>query len=149
MGRSKLYYKVVSRNGDKLYSAVIGTIINGYRKNRCRSVEQLLVEYKIGEWVKPIIDGTMLCVFDNINSAISFGVNQDIDNCEVYSCHVKSVHPLSSAIRYQGIDNYLVGNIKMLWDKWLNSENCNLYNNGACGSEVKLLKLKETIAFLV
>jgi hypothetical protein len=52
----------------------------------------LVIQYKIGEFVKPVIRGTQLFVFSNYYSAYEFQCEQEMSgkHVDVYICEVKN-----------------------------------------------------------
>ena len=131
-----VYYKVVSSNNDgKLYSAMINTnlIKYGYK-----DLEQLNVEYKVGKFVKPIIKGTMLCVFKRFESANNFSYG--ISGVKIYSCHIKGKRiSLPFNMQFQNIDNSLIVNVIKLWNEWL-TETYPCTDISVCCEQVKLIQ---------
>lgn len=82
---AKIYYKVVN---NELKSAVISK--NQDRINMYCSVGSLdfCVQYKINEWVKPVVYGTKLMVFNDLFLAEDFA--NTLNDSNIYKCHVKN-----------------------------------------------------------
>ena len=141
-----LYYKVVSEGEDnKLYSSIIHKIVsNSFYFNtpmRDYKVVDLLVEYKVGKWVKPIIKGTKLCVFSTLEAAVNFAVRQFIVKPKVYTCHIKGKGVLVANIAGQYIDSSFVESIVDKWKDWeKNKRKLCLYHDGISATQVKLLE---------
>ena len=139
-------YKVVSCRDDKLYSAMINTVlVNRIQSlySTCHKVDELLVEYKVGEYVKPRFAGSRLCVFTNLDEAVNFIIIQEISNAKIYTCHIKGINHLDNDISFQNIDDKLVENILSIWNHWLNADASSssvLYQNALCAKEVKLIE---------
>ena len=78
-----MYYKVVSVIDDKFYSALT------YGK-----VQDFHVNYKIGEWVKPVIENSKLFVFSRLNRAeryykLQFTTREVVNGgIQIFSCEV-------------------------------------------------------------
>lgn len=78
-----MYYKVVSVIDDKFYSALT------YGK-----VQDFHVNYKIGGWVKPVIENSKLFVFSDLDSAeryckLQFTTREVVDGgIQIFSCEV-------------------------------------------------------------
>lgn len=74
-------YKVVCNIAGKLHSAFVN------------EVKKLDVEYKVGEWVRPNVEGTRLFVFVELGDAYNFIYNiswktENKGRLEIYSCSV-------------------------------------------------------------
>ena len=73
------YYKVVTRDGDKLYSAWV----------KSQGLKRCVKEYKIGRKTKGL--GTKLFIFDNFSNAKMWGNGSVDSNIEIYECEVTGV----------------------------------------------------------
>ena len=57
----------------------------------CMDVSGIKVQYKIGEWVKPNVEGSHLFVFDTIQSVKNFiGNRLSFKSCKVYEVEIKA-----------------------------------------------------------
>ena len=139
MYNQRIYYKVVAyeKMNRKLYSAFVHTQITyqGFFKLR-----KLQVEYKIGQWVKPKVQGTKLCVFTNLDAARDYSISRS--NPLIYTCYIRGKGVLPSAINTIHVENSLIYCVKNLWERW---ENTNYrfkpYECAVSAEEVKLIKL--------
>ena len=71
------YYKVVSVLTDRYYSCYVNVF------------NELKVEYKIGEWVKPNIEKTDLMVFNDLEQAVRFSRSM-YGLKKIFECKVKN-----------------------------------------------------------
>ena len=55
------------------------------------------VQYKVGEWVKPNIPKTYLCVFKSLDSALWFRATCS-GNCVIYTCEIKKARSKISCL---------------------------------------------------
>ena len=74
--KSKVYYKIVDEN---MESWAGGIIPPNYK-----------VKYKVGEWVKPVLEGSNLFCFENYNDALLFTKQQAMLRARIYKCHIKN-----------------------------------------------------------
>ena len=86
---SKIYYKVVfcDRKYNRYFSCM-RVLKNDSRIN----FSNLIVEYKINEWVKPNIKETSLMCFDDLESAKDFIDKADIHSAIIFTCKIKQPH---------------------------------------------------------
>lgn len=88
---SKTYYKVVFKSNNKLFSCIRNVTFFGGRYFK----EKYAIEYKVGEWVKPIVSGTDLMCFDSYEDAVNFrctiGESYYFD---IYECKVQNPRKL-------------------------------------------------------
>lgn len=75
----KTYYKLVSKD---LQSAIMSN-------NRDYRIKDLSVQYKVGEWVSPHIEGSQLMVFDSLRNLRLFVNNPD--RYRIFKCEVKGI----------------------------------------------------------
>lgn len=86
---SKIYYKVVFYDRkDNRYFSCIHILKNDSRIN----INNLIVEYKINEWVKPNIKETSLMCFDDLESAKAFIDYANIYSGIIFTCKIKQPH---------------------------------------------------------
>ena len=130
-----IYYKVVSRGGKKLYSAFVHTQILSSQYFKLRKLQ---VEYMVGKWAKPKVQGTKLCVFNNLKAAITY--SHDIINPLIYTCHIRGKGILPSNIKTVSVDEYLMDKVKAIWERW-ESVSLTPYRNATSAEEVKLIEL--------
>lgn len=84
----KTYYKVVSYNPIiKQYVSIINVFSNHYEL-----AHKFGVEYKIGQWTTPIVDGTSLMCFRDLYSAEIFKTQLDRTELKIFKCYAKGVH---------------------------------------------------------
>ena len=77
---AKKYYKVVSED--------LKSVITS--KNDYEYISNMSVQYKVGEWVKPHVEGTNLMVFDNYYAADRFKYINSPDGF-VYECEISGI----------------------------------------------------------
>ena len=74
----KKYYKVVTGS---LKSSQVKYWWTDYR-------EKYLVQYKIGEWVEPKVEGSSLMVFSSLEDALRF-VSSNVSNHKIFECEIE------------------------------------------------------------
>jgi len=96
---TKTYYKVVRTDidPDTMFSAITSklkySLYHRYEKNK----NNLIVQYKLNEWVFPKIVGSKLFVFDNLHDANNFAWNYYYT---VYECEIKNPHKSCPFYKY-------------------------------------------------
>lgn len=110
----KYYYKVVCKN---MKSAIVSQSIHS-------EIRDLSVEYKVGEWVRPNVDGSQLMVFKFLNDAKIFARNHSL--YDIYKCEISGITKKSVFIRYTSL-YYNMHRIRDLWKKKKNRKKINHY----------------------
>lgn len=110
----KYYYKVVCKN---MKSAIVSRSIHS-------EIRDLSVEYKVGEWVRPSVDGSQLMVFKFLNDAKIFARNHSL--YDIYKCEISGITKKSVFIRYTSL-YYNIHRIRDLWKKKKNRKKINHY----------------------
>lgn len=126
----KVYYKVLT---DTLQSVIANNTL-------------LSVEYRIGEWVKPNVEGTDLMVFNTLQAAQDFREScyyQRIFECEVKNPRKRGVFVFWNDVKYgkqlpQSILNLI--SLKKRKKKYLDKIDSALPNDTIFCSAVKLIK---------
>ena len=97
---SKKYYKVVLNSKGKLFSCIRDTEFFG--GNNFKS--KYAIEYKVGEWVKPIVSGTDLMCFDSYGDAVDFAYNiGESSRFHIYECKVQNPRKLGLYVDLQSM----------------------------------------------
>ena len=117
---SKKYYKVVLNSKGKLFSCIRDT--NFFGGNNFKS--KYAIEYKVGEWVRPNVDGSQLMVFKFLNDAKIFARNHSL--YDIYKCEISGITKKSVFIRYTSL-YYNMHRIRDLWKKKKNRKKINHY----------------------
>ena len=110
----KYYYKVVCKN---MKSAIVSQSIHS-------EIRDLSVEYKVGEWVRPNVDGSQLLVFKILNDAKIFARNHSL--YDIYKCEISGITKKSVFIRYTSL-YYDIHRIRDLWKKKKHRKKINHY----------------------
>ena len=99
--------------------------------------EGISVQYKIGEFVTPLIEGTGLLVFDNVSDAKYFKVNSlSYDDLVIFECECEEELPLPYWASFNDIDQ-----IKKVWS---DEKTGFQFPEGSCAfKKVKILKRYE------
>lgn len=125
-----MYYKVVSVIDDKFYSALT------YGK-----VQDFHVNYKIGEWVKPVIENSKLFVFSDLDSAeryckLQFTTREVVDGgIQIFSCEV--LNPTTEGKMCEFAGGWL---IRRFWEKGETIYDCPLLLDTVLCDAVKLIE---------
>lgn len=102
---SKAYYKVVYDDNGTLKSCLYGAIL--------RVASEFEVEYKIGEWTKPKLDGSKLFCFLSLSRARNFIAqmwSRSMPRMKIFRCKVRNPKvnsdPVSATLDQESIEYF-------------------------------------------